>query len=502
MKADACARSLNHNDMSTFWKSVYCMNNKNVAGDVTTVGGISGDYNVADLWKQHFEKVYNCISDNHSKQSLFDRMAGLNSCAVVTVQDVIDAMKRQKKGKAAGPDGLVMEAFIFGSVRLFTHLSLLFTLFIKHGYVPELFKQSTIVPLVKNKCGDMSDVNNYRAIALSTATSKILETIIMGSIVSNDANDVYQFGFKGGHSTALCTHVLKRTVNYYVDRGSHVFACFVDFTKAFDRVNYWKLFNMLVDDRIDVGIVKMLTFWYSHQVVCVNWHGVLSSGFKTGNGTRQGGILSPYLFTRYIRGLISAITATRIGCNVGGVGVNILAYADDIVLLAPSWRALQDLVNILHTYAQQIDMVCNVKKTCCMIFSPKCKQKVVATAFPSILLGGAALQFVSTFRYLGHVISNDQLDNDDIKREIRNMYIRANILNRRFSKCSLKVKLRLFQTYCLCFYDVALWSIMLVFITVLSHVIIVVLRSSLVTGVMTVLQGCCLMLVCQLLILL
>ena len=58
------------------------------------------------------------------------------------------------------------------------------------------------------------------------------------------------------------------------------------------------------------------------------------------NGTRQGSLLSPYLFARYIRGLIFAVCNSHIGCNIGGVFYNILACADDLVLLAPSWFAL------------------------------------------------------------------------------------------------------------------------------------------------------------------
>ena len=73
--------------------------------------------------------------------------------------------------------------------------------------------------------------------------------------------------------------------------------------------------------------------------------------FTTSNGTRQGGILFPFLFCRYIRDLLHDIAQAGIGCNIGGVFVNILAYADDIVLLAPSWRAMQDLLVILESHA-------------------------------------------------------------------------------------------------------------------------------------------------------
>ena len=69
--------------------------------------------------------------------------------------------------------------------------------------------------------------------------------------------------------------------------------------------------------------------------------------------------------------LRTEVAQSGIGCNIGGVFINILAYADDIVLLAPSWRAMQDLV-ILETHTAKIDMNCNENKTVCMVFTARC----------------------------------------------------------------------------------------------------------------------------------
>ena len=104
--------------------------------------------------------------------------------------------------------------------------------------------------------------------------------------------DKYQFGFKAGHSTTLCTGVVKKVINYYTDT---VFAFFVDLTKAFDRVNYWKLFNQLICDGVDVYLVKLLAYRYVNQEVSVRWLSTRSGSFHVGNGTKQGGVLSPYL---------------------------------------------------------------------------------------------------------------------------------------------------------------------------------------------------------------
>ena len=92
-----------------------------------------------------------------------------------SLYDITDALNKQKRGKVPGPDGMNMEAFIFCGHRLKAYLSILFNLFLLYGYVPDAFCHATIVPLVKCKSGDLSDVNNYRAIALSNAATKILE---------------------------------------------------------------------------------------------------------------------------------------------------------------------------------------------------------------------------------------------------------------------------------------------------------------------------------------
>jgi len=169
-------------------------------------------------------------------------------------------------------------------------------------------------------------------------------------------------------------------------------------------------------------------------------------------------VLSPFLFTRYIREMLSELESTHIGCHVGNMIINILAYADDLVLLAPSWRALQRLLDVLYKESVKIDMVCNAQKSVAMIFNPINRNKIVDTIFPNFTLGNSVLQFVSEFRYLGHIIENTLCDNTDIQREIRNMFVRTNILARRFSRCSLEVKIVLFRAYCISLYDTALWN--------------------------------------------
>ena len=459
MQADACANSCADPDARKFWKNVSYMANSVATKAVNKIGDVVGDDSICEMWRKHFDSLYNSVPDDGSRRLFEERVAGIDSSYVkyISVQEVIDVIVGQKKNKSPGPNGLNMEAFMYGGLRLCTHMSLFYTFCIRHNFLPKSFMDITVVPLVKNKGGDLTNIDNYRAIAVSNVDTKILERIILPLVYTSTDVDSYQFGFKAAHSTTLCAGVLKQTVNYYVNRGSHVFACFVDFSKAFDRVNYWKLFNQLLDDDIPLCIVKLLAYWYYNQLATVCWHNCVSAPFAIGNGMKQGGVLSPYLFTRYTRHLLQTISSCGVGCRIGGLSVNILAYADDIVLLAPSWFALQEMLSLLEKCCKMLNLTCNSKKTVCVNFAPKERLRTVSQMFPCFELDGRVLQFVTEFCYLGHLITHNLSDEHDIGREIRKTYVRINILVRRFNRCSLPVKLRLFRSYCICFYGAALW---------------------------------------------
>ncbi len=93
------------------------------------------------------------------------------------------AINKLKSGKSCGNDGLVVL------------LSLFYTCMHTHGYIPDNFMKTVIIPLVKNKSGDMCDVNNYRPIALVTVVSKILEIILLDHIQDYLLTSSNQFGF-------------------------------------------------------------------------------------------------------------------------------------------------------------------------------------------------------------------------------------------------------------------------------------------------------------------
>ena len=100
----------------------------------------------------------------------------------------------------------------------------------------------------------------------------------------------------------------------------------------------------------------------------------------------QGNVLSPYLFSVYIREVSSSAIDSGIGCFVGSVCCNIILYADDMALLAPSWKALQNLINTCDACTRNLDMKCNASKSVTMIFSPYKAMRRVDYALNSAIL--------------------------------------------------------------------------------------------------------------------
>jgi len=444
-------------DKCNFWKNVKNASSCKVANNVMTINGVSGDAQIAEMWKTEFEKLYS-MHNNDGIRAEFDYYKS-DIVHVISNSDLFSALQNLKCHKCCGPDGIHAEAIKHAGHLLLVHLTLFFNMCLCHCYLPADLIQTTVVPLLKNKSGDLSDINNYRAIALSNCLSKLLESLMLSCFQSHDSyDDFHQFGFKKDHSTSLGCTVLKRVIEYYRHHGSYVFASFLDLSKAFDSVDHGLLFRKLIDLKCPANMTKLLVFWYSNQQINVKWKHIITSSFFMKNGTRQGSILSPYLFSIYMRHVSEVVVKSGLGCCIGYMPVCILLYADDLVILAPSWRAQQKLLNLCYDSVTCLNMKFNAAKSVTMIFMPHKTGNRVSYSFPKLLLNDCALNTVDNFKYLGHVISSTSDDNIDIKRQMSLLYARTNVLIRKFSKCSRSVKLCLFRAYCIQFYGAGLWE--------------------------------------------
>ena len=115
-----------------------------------------------------------------------------------------------------------------------------------------------------------------------------------------------------------------------IGSGVQFIRVFLDASKAFDRVEHWSLFKKLIDRNVPLVVVRLLVHWYRQQTLCVKWGRNTSSFFTVTNGVRQGGILSPFLFTLYVDDLSHRLNNSKVGCHINNVCINHLFYADDL----------------------------------------------------------------------------------------------------------------------------------------------------------------------------
>ena len=371
-----------------------------------------------------------------------------------TPEEVYKSLKELKNGKSAGLDLIYGEHFKYAHPKVTVLLSLVFNSIVIHGYIPKALMDTVLVPLVKDKKRSLMESDNYRPLAITCVASKILELLILERYNILLCTTDNQFGFKSKHSTDLCVYTLKQVIEYYKSLNSAVHLCYLDASKAFDKINHWKLFSKLLHRGVPFIIVRLLMFWYCSQTFCIRWGNTLSNSFNVSNGVRQGGILSPILFNVFMDDLSVLLNSVKVGCFMNNMCYNHLFYADDSVLLAPTPRALQKLLDICNEFASTHELVYNTKKTFCMSVLPKCLKHVSNV---DLYINENVLTYVNEHKYLGIRIRNDLYDNDDIRQQVKALYARGNVLISKFRHCDDDVKVKLFQTFCSCFYGSNLW---------------------------------------------
>ena len=146
----------------------------------------------------------------------------------------------------------------------------------------------------------------------------------------------------------------------------------------------------------------------------------------------------------------------NVGCKLGIFSSNIIAYADDIVLLAPSSFSLQLLLDEAIKYGLTLELKMNIKKTKCLTF--RCSKKsIFGNQEINFHVDRQSIESVTSIKYLGFIINNTLNDDNDIDRVRSKFYSEFNSLLRNFNFADTKVKLFLFRQYCLQFYGCELW---------------------------------------------
>ena len=204
--------------------------------------------------------------------------------------------------------------------------------------------------------------------------------------------------------------MVKNVVSHYIHSGSSVYGCFLDASKAFDLVDHNILFKKLLDRGLHPVVVRLLSSWYSSQECRVRWGTCLSSSFRVSNGVRQGSVLSPLLFAVYLDGLLCDLIDCGVGCYWKNLFAGCVCYADDIVLLAPCPSALRTMLNICCKYASDHGLEFNTTKSQLICFRHSSQQE-----YPVVIhMNDEQLQFSDKVTHLGHILSYNLCDRDDI----------------------------------------------------------------------------------------
>ena len=134
---------------------------KKATSYVNKIGICVGEREICEMRKDHFKLLYNSVPDRGDRSMFQQNCVTVEDVNCnVTVRDIVDAVCAQSKRKSAGPNGLFMESFIYACPELWIHLSLFFTACIKHCFLPDSFMNVVITPLVKNKGGNLTDINS------------------------------------------------------------------------------------------------------------------------------------------------------------------------------------------------------------------------------------------------------------------------------------------------------------------------------------------------------
>ena len=142
-----------------------------------------------------------------------------------------------------------------------------------------------------------------------------------------------------------------------------------------------------------------------------------------------------------------------LGCHVGKYYVGALGYADDLTLISPSLGALNDMLGVCKTFADEFNVKFNPKKTTCIKFGSKISENV------SLSLNGCPISWVDSVKHLGNMVNNTLTDDNDCSLKASYFNGSVNKLIGNFGGLQTDILCKLFNSYCCSFYGSQIWNI-------------------------------------------
>lgn len=314
------------------------------------------------------------------------------------------------------------------SKHIFEYLTLLFEKMIQYQQVPYLFNISILKPIIKDTNKPNNDLNNLRPVAISDAISNLYEAVLLRELERNYTDHDKQFGFKKNSSCNHALFTLKQAIRLSNFTKNRLYVCAIDASKAFDKVNREKLWMKMIQKKLEPAIISAIINYYKESLMIIKNGVELSSHFKTTLGVRQGGTMSPKLFSIYIDELIVNIEAKTSGIKVpDGPKIDIIVYADDVLLISTTKSDLQSQINTVESYGVENEIKYNPEKTTLMIFNEKVSRTVetkkLDTWQDDVKLNNIPIKRVKNMKYLGVEISDDDKNKQHLDKRNKSAII-------------------------------------------------------------------------------
>ena len=162
--------------------------------------------------------------------------------------------------------------------------------------------------------------------------------------------------------TTNAMYIIRTIVEKAIEIQQDIYICSIDYTKTFDTIKHEQLMRILHALNVngkDLRITTQELYW--EQTAVIRYENERGDLVEIKRGVRQGCVLSPGLFSLY-SGYVMREIEDHPSITLGGQNINILRYADDTALIAPSEKDLQTLLDIINEESERVGLSLNIRK--------------------------------------------------------------------------------------------------------------------------------------------
>ena len=336
-----------------------------------------------------------------------------------TEAEVHAVMGQLARHKAAGVDGMpaefLQQAWIqHSNMREFILCPVLTRLFnaVWRDAYPCAWQASALVPVPKPK-GRPDVYDDHRGIAVSPVAAKMFAMVMLARLdrwaERRGLRAAGQAGFRAGRGTPDNLFVLRHMIDSAAAYKRPLFCAFIDFSKAYDRVDRLLLWRILRGCGLHGAALSTVQAMYESVRMQVRMRGKLGPAFASDVGVKQGCPLSPLLFGILVDRLEPFLErrCPGAGARLATSLVRALLYADDIALAAESADGLRSMLQALEVFCTANSLFVNTNKSEVVIFGRRWISGAMPGG-PEFLFNGAPLPVKPSYIYLGLRFEDEQ----------------------------------------------------------------------------------------------